>query len=83
SIVKPDSPKSEPMILFFNALQEYAINPLLPPILDSPDFKSEGDHYILNITQPDGRKEIHLVNHGKSVAKASWGPASPPSLWLL
>ncbi|CAB3754784.1 hypothetical protein [Paraburkholderia humisilvae] len=83
SIVKPDGPDSATMTLFFNAMKEYVIDPISTPIVDIPELSRDGDHFLLNIDRPDGLKKIHLQNHGKSVARAGWGPPSPPNLWLM
>lgn len=64
SIVKPDRPSHPSVMVLENALTQYVFGQPNSPLLVTPDFAPEGDHWTYELTDPDNKNFARLVNDG-------------------
>ena len=83
TIVKPDRPSHPSVIVLVNALKKYLFGQPNSPILSTPDFVSEGDHWTYELTDPDGRNSARLVNLGDRKLEYTIERISDPKLMVL
>jgi pimeloyl-ACP methyl ester carboxylesterase len=82
SIVKPDRPEHDAMVVLINALNEFALGRTIAAKLETPDFVPEGDHVIFTMTDALGRSAARLVNIGSRALRFTLGQVSDPSLFV-
>ena len=83
TIVKPDRPSHPSMVVLVNALTKYVFGRPNSPILSTPDFVPEGDHWTYELTDPDGRNSARLVNQGDRKLEYTIARISDPKLMVL
>lgn len=83
TIVKPDRPSHPSMVVLVNALAKYVFGRPNSPILSTPDFVPEGDHWTYELTDPDGRNSARLVNQGDRKLVYTIARVSDPRLMVL
>lgn len=82
TIVKPDRPTHDSLVLLINALNTYVVGKQLAAKLETPDFVPEGDHFTFTLLDPYGRSPARLVNSGGSKLSFTLTQISDPSLYL-
>ncbi|MEO6969061.1 MAG: hypothetical protein ABI132_11505 [Rhodanobacteraceae bacterium] len=83
TIVKPDRPSHPSVIVLVNALRQYVFGAPNSPLLSTPDFVSEGDHWTYELTDPNGRNVARLVNDGDRKLNYTIERVSDPKLMVL
>lgn len=83
TIVKPDRPSHPSMVVLVNGLTKYVFGRPNSPILSTPDFVPEGDHWTYELTDPDGRNSARLVNQGDRKLEYTIEQISDPKLMVL
>lgn len=83
TIVKPDRPSHPSMVVLVNALNQYVFGKPNSPLLSTPDFVTEGDHWTYELTDPNGKNTARLVNDGDRKLDYTIGPSSDPELMVL
>ncbi len=81
SIVKPDRPEHDSVVVLVNALNELVIGKTLVAALETPDFAREGDHAVFTLSNPLG-SPARLVNAGGSTLRYTVGQLSDPHLFV-
>ncbi len=64
TLVKPDRPDHPSVIALVNAMNAYAPVSGEQALLDMPDFRQVGDHWLYTLSDPDGQNPAHLRNAG-------------------
>ncbi len=82
SIVKPDRPEHDAMVVLVNALNEFALGRTIAATLETPDFRPEGDHVVFTMTDALGRSPARLVNTGARPLRYTLGQVSDPNLFV-
>ena len=83
TIVKPDRPTHPSVVVLVNALNQYVFGKPNSPLLSTPDFTLEGDHWTYELTDPDGRNFARLVNDGDRKLDYTIKAISDPKLMVL
>jgi len=83
TIVKPDRPTHPSVVVLVNALNQYVFGKPNSPLLSTPDFTPEGDHWTYELTDPDGRNFARLVNDGDRKLAYIIKGISDPKLMVL
>jgi pimeloyl-ACP methyl ester carboxylesterase len=73
TIVKPDKPDHDSVIVLVNALQRFVTGQQLAARIDTPDFAAEGDHFVYALRSFGDRGHARLVNAGGSATQYSVG----------
>jgi pimeloyl-ACP methyl ester carboxylesterase len=81
-IVKADSASHDSVAVLATALKEYVFNRTLEPTLETPDFRTEGDHSVFDLTDATARQPARLVNSGGSSLRFTFAEVSDPKLYL-
>lgn len=76
-IVKPDRPMHGAMVTLANALDTFVLNKALTPVLELPDFVTEGPLRVFPMTEPGGRSRARLVNAGGSPLRITVAQVDP------
>jgi hypothetical protein len=82
SIVKPDRPEHDAMVVLVNALNDFVLGRTLAARLETPDFVPEGDHVVFTMTDALGRSSARLVNAGARTLRYTLSAASDPHLFV-
>ena len=82
SIVKPDRPEHDAMVVLVNALNEFALGRTVAATLETPDFRPEGDHVVFTMSDALGRSPARLVNAGARTLRYTLGQVSDPNLFV-
>ena len=82
TIVKPDRPNADAVVVLANALNDYVLGKNLEAKLETPDFISEGDNNIFMLTSAIGRQQARLVNAGGGRVRYTLAESSDPGLLL-
>lgn len=82
SIVKPDRPEHDAMVVLVNALDEFALGRTIAATLETPDFRPEGDHVVFTMSDALGRSPARLVNAGARPLRYTLGQVSDPNLFV-
>ena len=82
TIVKPDRPGADAIVILANALNDYVLGHNLEVRLETPDFTPEGDDNIFVLTQAIGRQPARLVNAGGMKLRYTLAESSDPGLLL-
>jgi len=64
TIVKPDRPGADAILVLVSALNEYVLNKSLEAKLETPDFTAEGDAAVFVLHDVVGKQSARLVNSG-------------------
>lgn len=83
SIVKPDRPNHDSMIVLINAMRQYVLGALPTGFLQTPDFREEGSNWILDLANPNGETPASLVNAGTQGLRYTVARVSDPDLLVL
>lgn len=83
SIVKPDRLSHPSVVVLVNVLNKYVFGMPNQPILATPDFQQEGDHWTYELTDPNGRNDARLVNNGDRKLNYTIEQISDPMLMVL
>lgn len=81
SIVKPDGPMHPSVIVLVNALKDYVFGWAGHPLLSTPDFVAEGDHWVYTLTDPNGKNVATLVNNGPHILNYAAVPLPDLQIW--
>lgn len=83
SIVKPDGPAHDSIILVVNALNQLVIGRKLAATLDTPDFIRENDQLVFKLKSAYAKDNARLVNDGRQSLKFTVAEVSDPGLLVL
>jgi pimeloyl-ACP methyl ester carboxylesterase len=83
TIVKPDRLAHPSVVVLVNALNKYVFGSSVQPLLSTPDFQSEGDHWTYELTDPNGQNEARLINDGARKLNYTIAQISDPHLMVL
>ncbi|HEY3519805.1 MAG TPA: hypothetical protein VGK80_02055 [Rhodanobacteraceae bacterium] len=83
TIVKPDRPTHMSVVVLINALRQYVFGKPNSPLLATPDFMAQGDHWTYELTDPNGRNFARLVNDGDRKLDYTIAGISDPHLMVL
>lgn len=83
TIIKPDRLAHPSMVVLVNALNKYVFGTSDQPMLTTPDFQQEGDHWTYELTDPNGRNHARLVNNGGHKLNYTIVRISDPTLMVL
>lgn len=83
TIVKPDRLAHPSVVVLVNALNKYVFGSSSQPLLVTPDFQHEGDHWTYELTDPNGRNDARLINNGARKLNYTIGQISDPHLMVL
>jgi hypothetical protein len=64
TIVKPDRPGADAILVLVSALNDYVLNKSLEAKLETPDFTPEGDAAVFVLRDVVGKQSARLVNSG-------------------
>lgn len=81
SIVKPDRPEHDAMVVLVNALNELVVGKTFVATLETPDFVKDGDRAIFTLSNPLG-SAARLVNAGGSPLRYTVAQVSDPHLFV-
>jgi pimeloyl-ACP methyl ester carboxylesterase len=73
TIVKPDKPDHDSVIVLVNALERFVTGQQLATKIDMPDFAPEGDHFVYQLRSFGDRGNARLVNAGGSATQYTIG----------
>lgn len=79
TIVKPDRPQHDAVVVLVNALNEYAFD--IDSQIEMPDFKAEGDHFSFPFRGPQA--EARIVNRGNTRRRYTIAEISDSSLYIV
>lgn len=82
TIVKPERPGADAIVVLANALNDYVIGKQLEPKLETPDFPPIGTAHVFVLTDSRGRQPARLINSGGGPLRFTFAEISDPSLWL-
>ena len=83
TIVKPDRLNHPSMVVLVNALRKYVFGAPAEPLLSTPDFVPASDHWLYELTDPNGRNVARLINKGARKLNYTIGQISDPKLMVL
>jgi hypothetical protein len=84
TIVKPERPNSDAIVILANALNDYVLGKQLEPKLETPDFPPDGNApHVFILRDSFGRQSARLVNAGGGRLRYTFAEISDPSLWLV
>jgi hypothetical protein len=83
TIVKPDRLNHPSMMVLVNALKKYVFGAPGTPLLATPDFVPESDHWTYELTDPNGRNVARLINNGTRKLNYTIERISDPKLMVL
>jgi Alpha/beta hydrolase family len=83
TIVKPDRASHPSVVVLVNALRQYVFGAPNSPLLSTPDFVPDGDHWTYELTDPNGRNFARLVNDGDRKLDYTIERISDPRLMVL
>jgi hypothetical protein len=83
TIVKPDRLNHPSMMVLVNALKKYVFGAPGTPLLATPDFVPESDHWTYELTDPNGRNVARLINNGTRKLNYTIEQISDPKLMVL
>lgn len=83
TIVKPDRATHPSMVVLVNALRTYVFGAPNEPLLTTPDFVPEGDHWSYELTDPNGKNVARLINNGARKLSYTVELISDPKLMVL
>jgi hypothetical protein len=83
TIVKPDRLTHPSVMVLVNALNKYVFGSSSQPLLSTPDFQPEGDHWTYELTDPNGKNDARLINNGARKLNYTIGQISDPHLMVL
>lgn len=64
TIVKPDRANHPSVMVLVNALKKYVFGTPSQPLLSTPDFVPESDYWTYELTDPNGKNDVRLINNG-------------------
>jgi pimeloyl-ACP methyl ester carboxylesterase len=83
SIVKPERPTSDAIVILANALNDFVLGKQLEPKLETPDFTTlDKTPNVFILRDPFGRQPARLVNAGGGHLRYTFTDISDKSLWL-
>jgi pimeloyl-ACP methyl ester carboxylesterase len=82
SIVKPDRPGHDSIVLLVNALNRYVVGKDLVAKLELPDFVKDSDVWRFSLADPFGRQSARLVNSGRLPLRFTLAELSDPGLYV-
>lgn len=82
TIVKPDRPQHDSVVMLVNALNEHVVGKQLSAKLETPDFVQEPNRLVFTLSDPNGKSTARLMNTGRTSLKYTLGGISDPSLYL-
>lgn len=82
TIVKPDRQAHPSMVVLVNALNKYVFGTPSQPMLTTPDFQQEGDHWTYELTDPINNY-ARLVNNSGRKLSYTIARISSPKLMVL
>lgn len=83
TIVKPDRLTHPSVVVLVNALNKYVFGMPDQPMLTTPDFQQEGDHWAYELTDPNGRNQARLINNSGHKLNYTVEQISDPILMVL
>ena len=82
SIVKPERAGDDVIGVVANALREFVLNKSLEAKLETPDFRREGDHFVVELRTIAPPQVARLVNAGGASLRYTLADVSDPLLYL-
>ncbi|HEX9772582.1 MAG TPA: hypothetical protein VGA44_03880 [Steroidobacteraceae bacterium] len=82
TIVKPDRPEHDSIVLLVNALNEHVVGQALAAKLELPDFVREGDRWSYTLRAALGKQPARIVNAGRLPLRYTIAELSDPSLHI-
>ncbi|MET0659529.1 MAG: hypothetical protein ABW110_15385 [Steroidobacteraceae bacterium] len=83
SIVKPDRPGADSILVLVSALNDYVLNETLEAKLETPDFTNEGDSAVFVLHNAVGKQTARLLNTGGSPLSFTLAQISDPTTLFL
>lgn len=83
TIVKPDRLTHPSVVVLVNALNKYVFGSSSQPLLSTPDFQPEGDHWTYELTDPMAKNDARLINNGARKLNYTIEQISDPHLMVL
>jgi len=83
TIVKPDRPDHGSMVIFVNGMNDYVLGEDLKSDLQTPDFFSEKDHFVYEISDSNAESTARLINPSIEAIHFTLGAVSPPTMHLF
>jgi pimeloyl-ACP methyl ester carboxylesterase len=80
SIVKPDRPGHDSIVLLVNALNRHVVGRQWAAKMELPDFRREGDNWVFELTDLANRQSARLVNAGRLPLRYTIAELSDPGL---
>ncbi|MET0984928.1 MAG: hypothetical protein ABW034_05915 [Steroidobacteraceae bacterium] len=83
SIVKPDRPGADAILVLISALNDYVLNETLEAKLETPDFTNEGDSAVFVLHNVLGKQTARLLNTGGTPLSFTLAQISDPTTLFL